>query len=89
MTPLSSFMGFENVHREDPPKEDSQEGFTSVTPVYFNCTLQSEMNTTSLPFSHTRDVRTTSRKTTYSGGGLPIRAEDGWMKTSSAMPMAL
>lgn len=41
------------------------------------------------PLIQTRVVRITSLKTTYSGGVVLARTEDGWMKTSSDTPSAL
>ncbi|CAK5275693.1 unnamed protein product, partial [Mycena citricolor] len=40
------------------------------------------------PLIHKRLVRTTSLKTTYSGGDTLKRTDEGWMKTSSLIPMA-
>ena len=81
--------GFEYVHRLDFPKDDNHAGLTMVRPESTGERYNSREERLPLPLTQTRDVRTTSVKTIYSGGGTFAITEEGWMKTSSAIPKAL
>lgn len=84
--PLCVILEYEHI---DGPSLTSHAGLTTVKAMSLIRSRISHHHIASSLFKNVRLERMTSWKATYAGGDWLNKTDDGWMKTSSSIPIAL